>query len=249
MFPPVPEPDREIVLDVRDLSARNGRSSGVSFDVCKGEIFGIAGLVGAGRTGLVRALTGADPVGSGTVHLRGEDVTPHRPADAIRRGIVLVPEDRKREGLVLAHGLAENIAYANLDAIAVRGVVHPRRLAAFAGTQLERLAVKGSAGQPAAELSGGNQQKLVLAKWLARAPDVIVLDEPTRGIDVGARAWIYEMIVGLARRGKAVIVVSSDLEEILGLSNRILVLSRGRPVGILVRREATDVAVMELATS
>jgi ribose transport system ATP-binding protein len=237
------------VLAVRNLSAKGGRFANVTFDVRKGEVLGIAGLVGAGRTGLVRSLTGADPIGSGSVHLHGEDVTPGRPSDAIRRGIVLVPEDRRRQGLVLSHSLGENVGYANLSAIATRGLVAPRRLMQFADTHLQRLGVKGHGTQPAGELSGGNQQKVVLAKWLARMPEVVVLDEPTRGIDVGARAWIYEMIAGLASRGKAVIMVSSDLEEILGLSHRILVMSRGRQAGLLDRHEATGVSIMELATS
>jgi len=251
MFPEIPGPRDDVVLEVRDLAGAGGAGnafSGVSFDVHRGEIFGIAGLVGAGRTELVRAITGADPIERGHVRLFGNDITPRSPADAIRRGIVLVPEDRKLQGLVLAHSIAENIGYANLDAVSSKGVVSRRRLVALARDNIHRFGVKGYFHQNASELSGGNQQKVVLAKWLAREPKVVVLDEPTRGIDVGARSSIYDIIVALAEAGVAVIVVSSDLEEVLGVSNRILVMSHGRQAGILDRTEANDVRVMELAT-
>ena len=249
MFPPIPEPKDEIVLKVEDLSAPTGAFNDVNFDVRKGEIFGIAGLVGAGRTELVRALVGADPISTGRVRLDGEDITPRKPADAIRRGIVLVPEDRKLQGLVLEHSLTENLGYANKRAISAGGIVSKKRLIGFAQDAIKRFGVKGYWHQNADELSGGNQQKLVIAKWLARGPEIVVLDEPTRGIDVGARSSIYDIIVELAERGVGVIVVSSDLEEVLGVSNRILVMSHGRQTGILERSEASEVSVMELATS
>ncbi len=248
MFPPIPVPEDEIVLEVAGLAAPDRSFADVSFQVRRGEIFGIAGLVGAGRTELVRAITGADPIAAGTVRLHGTDITPRRPADAIRRGIVLVPEDRKLQGLVLDHSIAENIGYANLAAISANGVVSKRRLIELASASIRRFGVKGSWHQNADEMSGGNQQKVVIAKWLTRDPEVVVLDEPTRGIDVGARAAIYDIIVALAERGVSVIVVSSDLEEVLGVSNRILVMSHGRQTGILGRGEANDVSVMELAT-
>lgn len=248
MFPSIPVPEDEIVLEVAGLAAPDRSFANVSFQVRRGEIFGIAGLVGAGRTELVRAITGADPIAAGTVRLHGTDITPRRPADAIRRGIVLVPEDRKLQGLVLEHSIAENIGYANLAAISANGVVSKRRLIELASASIRRFGVKGSWHQNADEMSGGNQQKVVIAKWLTRDPEVVVLDEPTRGIDVGARAAIYDIIVALAERGVSVIVVSSDLEEVLGVSNRILVMSHGRQTGILGRGEANDVSVMELAT-
>jgi ribose transport system ATP-binding protein len=245
----VPAPRDETVLEVRDLSSALGRFAGVNFNVRKGEIFGIAGLVGAGRTELVRAITGADPIASGQVYLDGEDITPRHPQDAIRNGIVLVPEDRKLQGLVLDHSIAENIGYANLNTVSSKGWITTGRVRDFAQECILKFGVKGQGGQNANELSGGNQQKLVIAKWLARNPKVVVLDEPTRGIDVGARSSIYDIIVGLAEQGVAVIVVSSDLEEVLGVSNRILVMASGRQTGILERSEANDVSVMELATA
>jgi ribose transport system ATP-binding protein len=248
MFPAIPAPQAEVVLTVDALASPNGSFSGVSFEVRKGEIFGIAGLIGAGRTELVRAITGADPIASGRVLLRGRDVTPRSPRQSIRNGVVLVPEDRKLQGLVLQHSIAENIGYANRGAVSRSGFVTDGAVVRFADEQIRRFGVKGRAQQRADEMSGGNQQKVVLAKWLARDPQVVVLDEPTRGIDVGARSAIYEVIVALAQSGVAVIVVSSDLEEVLGVSNRILVMAAGRQTGILGRAEANDVTVMELAT-
>lgn len=248
MFPAIPTPGDHVTLEVKGLSSPFGNFRDISFKVHKGEVFGIAGLVGAGRTELVRAITGADPIASGEVLLNGETVTPRAPIDAIRRGIVMVPEDRKLQGLVLDHKISENIGYANLDEIASGGLITTRRMSEFADDYIARFGVKGRGSQNAGELSGGNQQKVVLAKWLARKPRVVVLDEPTRGIDVGARSSIYDTIMQLARDGVAVIVVSSDLEEVLGVSNRIMVMAQGKQAGILDRKDANDVSVMELAT-
>lgn len=248
MFPAIPTPAENTMLEVKDLSSALGYFKGVNFQVRQGEVFGIAGLVGAGRTELVRAITGADPISSGKVLLDGKDITPRAPIDAIRNGIVLVPEDRKLQGLVLDHKISENIGYANLDEVAKRGFITSRRMAKFAEEFIAKFGVKGRGNQNAGELSGGNQQKVVLAKWLARKPRVVVLDEPTRGIDVGARSSIYDTIMQLAREGIAVIVVSSDLEEVLGVSNRIMVMAQGKQAGILDRKDANDVSVMELAT-
>lgn len=248
MFPPIPTPDDDILLEVRGLTSPEDTFRNINFAVRKGEVFGIAGLMGAGRTELVRALTGADPISTGQVLLDGREITPRVPGDAIRNGIVLVPEDRKLQGVVLDHSIAANIAYANLDTLSQGGWIKPRNLTRFADDFIARFGVKGRAGQNAGELSGGNQQKVVLAKWLARDPRVVVLDEPTRGIDVGARSSIYELIMDLAKNGVAVIVVSSDLEEVLGVSNRIMVMAQGNQAGVLDRKDANDVSVMELAT-
>jgi ribose transport system ATP-binding protein len=248
MFPAIPEPHQDVALEVRNLSSPSRTFNNINFAVRRGEVFGIAGLVGAGRTELVRAITGADPIASGDVVLNGDIISLRSPRDAIRRGIVLVPEDRKLQGLVLEHSIQENIGYANLEEVSRRGWVTSRRLSQFADTYIKKFGVKGRGGQTAGELSGGNQQKVVLAKWLARKPRVVVLDEPTRGIDVGARSSIYDTIMDLAREGVAVIVVSSDLEEVLGVSNRILVMAQGKQAGILDRKDANDVSVMELAT-
>ncbi|WP_081161645.1 sugar ABC transporter ATP-binding protein [Ensifer aridi] len=248
MFPALPTPTDEVTLEVRSLSSPSNAFRDINFFVRKGEVFGIAGLMGAGRTELVRAITGADPISGGEVLLRGKAITPRSPIEAIRNGIVLVPEDRKLQGVVLDHSIAENIGYANLGEIAASGWLSSRRIQQFAEDYIRKFGVKGRGGQNASELSGGNQQKVVLAKWLARKPQVVVLDEPTRGIDVGARSSIYDLIMDLARQGVAVIVVSSDLEEVLGVSSRIMVMAKGKQSGILNREDANDVSVMELAT-
>ena len=249
MFPALPTPSDEITLEVRNLASPFNTFRDINFSVRKGEVFGIAGLMGAGRTELVRAITGADPISSGEIILHGQPVTPRSPMDSIRNGIVLVPEDRKLQGVVLEHSISENIGYASLGEIARKGWISSSRLHRFADEYIRKFGVKGRARQKAGELSGGNQQKVVLAKWLARKPKVVVLDEPTRGIDVGARSSIYDLIVDLAREGVAVIVVSSDLEEVLGVSSRIMVMAQGKQAGILNREDANDVSVMELATT
>jgi ribose transport system ATP-binding protein len=249
MFPQASAPGSNVVLDVRNLTSSTGAFRDVSFSVRSGEIFGIAGIVGAGRTELVRAIAGADPLRAGTIAVDGRTLTLKGPSDAIDAGLVLVPEDRKAQGLLLDQTVGANIALGNLDRVAPGGWVRPKNVRAFAQAAIERLGVKGTPSQLARFLSGGNQQKIVIARWVSRSPNVFILDEPTRGIDVGARAAIYEVVAGLARAGMAVIVVSSDLEEVLGLSHRVMVLSRGRQMGILDAEAATNVAVMELATA
>jgi ribose transport system ATP-binding protein len=248
VFPETGPPTDREVITVQGLTATDGSFTDISFTVHEGEILGIAGIVGAGRTELVRAVAGADPVATGTVHVNGRRLKPGVIRDAIKAGVVLVPEDRKAQGVVLDLPIADNVAITNLDRLAGRaGFIRPRRVRDIAVEACRMLQVKGRPEQPAATLSGGNQQKVVIAKWLERRPKVIILDEPTRGIDVGARAAIYEVIVDLARQGLAVIVISSELEEVLGLSHRVLVLARGRQRGVLDRGEASDVAVMHLA--
>jgi len=247
LFPALPTPTERPVLQVSGLTSAEDSFRNVTFDVHAGEILGIAGLIGAGRTELVRAISGADLISAGTIRLEGEELKLRSPKDAIGKGIVMVPEDRKDQGLVVEHRIGENIIYANLDKLAGKWI-SARTKQTFAEQAVAKFGVKGRAEQRASDLSGGNQQKVVIAKWLTRNPKVVVLDEPTRGIDVGARAGIYDIIVNLAKQGVAVIVVSSDLEEVLGVSNRILVLAQGSQAGILSRAEANDVSVMELAT-
>lgn len=249
IFPEVAPPADREVLAVRGLTARDASFRDISFTVRAGEIFGIAGIVGAGRTELVRAIAGADPLASGTIALDGETLAVRTPSDAIDAGIVLVPEDRKGQGLVMDFTVGENLALGNMDALAPRGWVTPAKVRAFAARAIERLGVKGRPTQETRYLSGGNQQKVVIARWISRTPKVFILDEPTRGIDMGARAAIYDVIAGLARAGMAIVVVSSDLEEVLGLANRVLVMARGRQQGILEKADATNVAVMALATA
>ena len=249
IFPVMRVPGAQEVIRVERLTSARGAFRDVSFSVQAGEVFGIAGIVGAGRTELVRAIAGADPVASGTITLDGASLRLGRPDEAIRRGIVLVPEDRKAQGVVLDHSIADNLALGNSDRLAKAGWLMPDTVQAFAVKLVQRLGVKGRPEQSARSLSGGNQQKVVIARWVARNPRVFILDEPTRGIDMGARAAIYDVIASLAAEGMAVIVVSSDLEEVLGLAHRVMVLARGRQMGVLPRDEASNVRVMELATA
>ncbi|MER8581887.1 sugar ABC transporter ATP-binding protein [Mesorhizobium sp. M1423] len=249
MFPTLSAPRNDTLLEVEKLSSPERSFQNVSFSVRAGEILGIAGLIGAGRTELVRAIAGADPISSGSVRVAGKPVHLNGPAAAIKAGVVLVPEDRKAQGVVLDQTIGENLAIGNFDHVAPNGWVFPKAVQKFAEAGIRRLGVKGRPNQAVSKLSGGNQQKVIIAKWVSRPPKVFILDEPTRGIDVGARAAIYDVIADLARSGMAVVVVSSDLEEVLGLSHRVLVLSRGRQRGILDRSDASNVAVMELAAS
>jgi ribose transport system ATP-binding protein len=249
LFPKIEKPSEKEVLRVDGLTAPSGSFKDVSFAVHAGEIFGIAGIVGAGRTELVRAITGADPISSGSIAIDGRSVQIKTPSDAIRAGLVLVPEDRKAQGVVLSHSVATNLALGNFDKLARNGLISPRAVQTFAVEAIKRLGVKGKANQLVRYLSGGNQQKVIIARWISRGPKVFILDEPTRGIDMGARAAIYETITSLARSGMAVVVVSSDLEEVMGLSHRVLVLARGRNMGILEGSQVTNVAIMELATA
>ena len=249
IFPKIEKPSEKEVLRVDGLTSPDRSFQDVSFAVHAGEIFGIAGIVGAGRTELVRAITGADPISSGSIAVDGRTVQIKTPSDAISAGLVLVPEDRKAQGVVLSHSVATNLALGNFDRLARNGLIFPRNVQTFAVDAIKRLGVKGKANQLVRYLSGGNQQKVIIARWISRGPKVFILDEPTRGIDMGARAAIYETITSLAKSGMAVIVVSSDLEEVMGLSHRVLVLARGRNMGILEGSEVTNVAIMELATA
>ncbi len=248
MFPAIEPMGGKEVLRVEGLTSPTGTFSNVSFSVSAGEVFGVAGIVGAGRTELMRAIAGADPIASGTITVAGKPLAPKSPADSLAAGIVLVPEDRKAQGLVLEHTIGDNIALGNYPRVASGGFVTPGAVRRFADENIRRFGIKGRAGQAANHLSGGNQQKVVLAKCIARKPGIVILDEPTRGIDVGARAQIYYVIAALARDGLAVIVVSSDLDEVLGLSHRVMVLSRGRNRGILDHTQANRISVMERAT-
>jgi ribose transport system ATP-binding protein len=236
-------------LVVEALRYEGGPPTPVSFAVHGGEIVGLAGLVGAGRTELAEALFGLRRVTEGTVRLDGRPVRLRSPAAAIAAGLLLAPEDRRQFGLVLEESVQENIGLPNLDRLSYLRLVSLRREGELAGDTCRRLDVRTpSLGQTVGNLSGGNQQKVVLGKWLARRPAVLILDEPTRGIDVGAKSEIYALMDRLVREGVAVLMISSDLEEILGMSDCVLVLHEGRLAGELSRSELTEEAVMHLAT-
>lgn len=246
---PTPAPPQETTqLTIKELTAKDNTFRDISFEMHAGEILGIAGIVGSGRTEFVRAIAGADPIAKGSIALQGKTLELNNTHDAIQAGIVLVPEDRKQEGLVLQHTLADNLAIGNFDLFSRRGWVMPAQKKRFAKKTIQDANIKGQPEQRVQFLSGGNQQKVVIARWISRDAKVFILDEPTRGIDVGARAAIYQVIHELARTGMAVIVVSSDLDEVIGLSHRVLVLSRGECKGILTGEELNHQSVMELAT-
>jgi ABC-type sugar transport system ATPase subunit len=234
--PPLAPPGSEELLAVDGL--RCGRGPPVSFTLRAGEILGMAGLVGSGRSTLLGALGGRVRTLGGKVRLGGRPYAPARPRDAIAAGVFLVPEERRREGLVLTRSIAENIALPNLSAFSRLGLFLDRRLeAAAAGTAAARVSLKlASLRQAAGSLSGGNQQKVVFAKWIPREARVLLLDEPSRGVDVGARYEIHKIVRELAARGAGVILSSSDLSEVMGLADRVLVLRQGRVEAILDAR-------------
>ncbi|WP_051342990.1 sugar ABC transporter ATP-binding protein [Pseudonocardia spinosispora] len=220
----------------------------ISFDVRAGEIVGLAGLIGAGRSELVRALVGAEPITGGTVTFQGERRRFRSPRDAVRAGIGLAPEERKAEALFLQRSVRENTAAAIYDRIRSFRVINRKREREIVGQYLERLRVRTPSQEHAVgNLSGGNQQKVVLARWLARNPALLILDEPTRGVDVGAKSEIYAIIRELAAAGIAILMVSSELPEVLGLADRILVMQNGRITGELPRAEASEEGVLALA--
>ena len=238
--------ENDVVLEVRNLS-RRGSFEGVDFTVARGEILGIAGLVGAGRTEVVRAIAGADRYDSGEVLLEGKPLRKGDTSRAIRSGVVMVPEDRKGLGLNLQGTSAENIVAPWEQVLRGRSLVTRRWIRSVAEKSRADFDVRGTLDGPVARLSGGNQQKVLLAKWLVKEPKVLILDEPTRGVDIGAKTAIYEIVRAIAARGVAVIVVSSELEEVLGLSHRVLVMSAGRQRAVLDRAQATSEAVMGFA--
>jgi len=237
----------EAILEVRDLT-REGVFYGVSFEIRRGEIVGLAGLVGAGRTEVARALFGLDPVDRGEIRIEGKAVRIRSPLDAIRLGMALIPEDRKAQALFLSMALRSNITIAALPRIAPLGLLSGRRLDAASQPCIRHLDIRPPRpGIPVRHLSGGNQQKAVIARWLLLQPRILIMDEPTRGIDVAAKAEIHALMDRLAREGKAILMISSELPEILGISDRILVMREGRIVGELKREEATADRVLALA--
>lgn len=225
------------------------RFSNVSFEVREGEILGISGLMGSGRTELVRGIFGADPVTSGRVVVGDEEVKRGSPSASIKAGLALVPEDRKGQGLILGMPVAGNILIPNLNAVSRLGMVIKSRAEELVGrlVSLLQIASQRPMTQKAGELSGGNQQKVVVAKWLGSNAKVLLLDEPTRGIDVGAKSEIHRLMGDFVKAGKAIVMVSSELPEVLGVSDRIMVMHEGQVRGILPRETANEENVIKLA--
>ncbi|WP_293838815.1 sugar ABC transporter ATP-binding protein [uncultured Phascolarctobacterium sp.] len=246
-------PDRrnkpaEVILEVKGFN-QPGVFRDVSFKLRKGEILGVAGLMGAGRTEIMRAIFGVDSHESGELVFKGEPLKITKPEDAIKAGMAFVTENRKTEGLILDFSILRNIALPSVDTFAKNSVINFGRLSGFADEMAKKLGVKAhSLDLEAGALSGGNQQKVVIAKWVGMNPDVIIMDEPTRGIDVGAKRDIYELMNELTASGVSIIMVSSELPEVLGMSDRILVVHEGRIAGELLRDEADQEKIMTLAT-
>ena len=236
------------VLTIERLRTTTYPDHAVDLAVRGGEILGLAGLVGAGRSELARAIFGIDPVAGGGLRVNGTPLPTGSVMAAIAAGISLVPEDRKGQGLFLDFGLTDNVALPSLPQLSRRGRLDHQAQTRLAERSRERLAIKAANLTSAvAELSGGNQQKVVLAKWLAMNPSVLILDEPTRGIDVGAKAEVYALMRGLAEAGVAVMMISSDMEEVIGVSDRVAVMARGRIAGILEHDAVTEAAILRLA--
>ena len=237
----------QVLLQVQGLSSDAGIRD-ISFEVLRGEIVGMAGLVGAGRTEVARAIFGVDKRTGGQVILGGQELHIGSPADAIAHGIALLTEDRKRTGLCLELPCSWNITLPNLDSIGFKPFIKPTQENRLAGDVGARIAIKWSSPAAlAASLSGGNQQKLLIARWLLANSEFLIFDEPTRGIDVGAKAEVYSLLNRLAEEGKAILFISSELPELFGIADRLLVMRRGRLVGNLVTKQTTPEQVMHLA--
>jgi rhamnose transport system ATP-binding protein len=248
VFPKRPVPHGDIAIDVRGIRNRAAGLRDISFSVRRGEIFGVAGLVGSGRTQLAETLFGLTPPDAGDILRDGTPVSIDSPAAAIAAGIAYVPEDRRQHGVVLDMSIAENASLASLDRVARNGLIDAAAEHRAAQAHVDRLRIKTSSVDDAVgTLSGGNQQKVALARWLSTTPSVLILDEPTQGVDVGSKAEIHDLMQQLAERGLAIIMISSELPEILGMSDRVAVMHAGGIRAILDRGEATQARVMALA--
>ncbi|TCZ80833.1 sugar ABC transporter ATP-binding protein [Paenibacillus albiflavus] len=246
-FPSRTSKPGDVFLEAEQLSSR--KFDKVSFTVRKGEILGFAGLMGAGRTEIMNAIFGLEPTTGGTLKIKGESVRVKSPHDAIARRIGYITEDRKTKGLLLDFSINDNIALANLESLSHAGVINRPKEKVLVDQLMQQLNVKASgSSQHVRFLSGGNQQKVVIAKWLGTQPQLLILDEPTRGVDVGAKKEIYSIMNQLTEQGVAIIMVSSELPEVLGMSDRIAVVHEGTIKGILSREEATQESIMSLAT-
>jgi ribose transport system ATP-binding protein len=246
-FPKRRVPAGQALLEVRGLR-RTGVLQDITFTVHAGEVVGVAGLLGAGRTEMARAIVGADPHDGGEIRIKGHAVQLDHPADAIRRGIGFMPEDRKTQGLIQMLSVSENTTLAALPRFSRGGWLNRRDAAAAASRLVADLRIRTpTIEQPVAQLSGGNQQKVVLAKWLATGADILIMDEPTRGIDIGAKVEIYELMNALTARGAGILMISSELTEVLGMSDRILVMHAGRIAAEFDAADATQEKVLRAA--
>jgi len=237
----------EVKLEVRNISLE-GKFRNVSFEVHKGEILGIAGLMGSGRTEVIESVFGVYPPDSGEILVDGKPARIKQPMDAIKYGMGLLTEDRKLSGLFLPLSVQDNMVYSNMDRYVRPFGLNFKQMAEDCEHQRQALDVKTpSLAQLVLNLSGGNQQKVLIARWLLTEPDILILDEPTRGIDVGAKSEIHKLMSKLAQFGKAIIMVSSEMPEILGMSDRIVVMHEGAKAGELSREDATQERILQLA--
>jgi rhamnose transport system ATP-binding protein len=238
----------EVALELRGFGNTDRGLHNISLSVRAGEILGVAGLVGAGRTELAETIFGLTPADQGDIVLRGNRVRISTPSDAIRSGIAYVPEDRRGHGVILEMPILANTSLAGLKAVSRRGLINAKREADLAERYVNEFSIKTpSVYADLQTLSGGNQQKVALARWLATNPTVLILDEPTQGVDVGSKSEIHRLMIELAERGVAIIMISSEMPEILGMSDRIAVMHRGAMTGVLSRQEATQQHVLSLA--
>ncbi|CZQ98331.1 abc transporter [Trichococcus palustris] len=238
----------KVIFEAKNLMG-DRKFNNISFQVKSGEIVGFSGLMGAGRTEMMRSIFGIDALESGELYLEGKKITVTNPSDAIRQGIGFLTENRKEEGLILDYSIRDNISLPSIDGFRKHGLIDIQAEKDFVKLLMQRLNVKAEGQEDVvSSLSGGNQQKVVLAKWIGIGSKVLILDEPTRGVDVGAKREIYQLMNELADRGVAIIMVSSDLPEILGVSDRIIVVHEGNIAGELSKTEATEEKIMKLAT-
>jgi rhamnose transport system ATP-binding protein len=248
LFPKTDAPIGDVVLEVRGLE-RLGTFHDVSFDVRAGEIVGLAGLVGAGRSEIARAVFGVDTYDAGSVRLAGRAVPKHDPRAAVRAGMAFVPEDRRKQGLVIEGSVARNVAAVIRRGLSTAGVLTSGAESRASSPWAAKLQVKtGALDMAATTMSGGNQQKVVIAKWLATQPKLLIIDEPTRGIDVGTKAEVHRLLSDLAGQGMAILMISSELPEVLGMADRVLVVCEGAITADISRAEATPELVMHAAT-
>jgi rhamnose transport system ATP-binding protein len=248
LFPKEEAAIGDVALDVRNLNSI-GKFHDISFTVRAGEIVGLAGLVGAGRSEVARAIFGVDSYDSGHVSVYGETIAKADTAAAMKLGVALVPEDRRQQGLILDFGVARNLTLSICRGLANFGLLSSKAENRAADEWARRLQVKShSLATAAGTLSGGNQQKIVLAKWLAAEPRILIVDEPTRGIDVGTKAEVHRLLSQLAGQGLAILMISSELPEVLGMADRVLVMREGRITSQIPRAEATAETVMFAAT-
>jgi len=250
-FPPKENKPQEVVLKVNNFSSINPKSfQNVSFDLRKGEVLGIGGLVGAQRTELMEAIFGMRQTTSGAIEFKGKDLVIKRPKDAIDKGIALLTEDRRATGIFGILPVSDNVAVASLQQyLDYKIMLNNKKIENLVQENVGKLSIKTPSSKTQIQsLSGGNQQKVIISRWLANDPEILILDEPTRGIDVGAKYEIYTIIESLAKEGKSIIMITSEMPELLGMSDRILVMCEGRVSGLLDRNEATQEKVMELCT-